>query len=332
MAKWQFTKGLHDLGGGCFGYLQPDGGWGWSNAGLVVDGEENLLIDTLFDLKLTQEMLNNMRDKVPSAQKIKTLVNTHANGDHTFGNQLIVDAEIITTAQTAAEMLERPPEVIKRLKANRTQLGEGALFLYDMMAKNFDWEDVVYTAPTRTFSERLDLKVGDKEVQLIYAGPAHTKGDTLVYLPQDRIVFAGDLLFVGGHPVIWAGPVANWIRACDRILSWDVDVVVPGHGPITDKAGVRYFKSYLEYVNSEARKRYDAGLSYYDAATEISLDPYMDWIDSERIVINVAALYREYGMEAQPTPLDLWTDMSRFHKAGLCNCGRLHVGFKATEA
>jgi len=175
MGKWQFTKGLHDLGGGCFAYLQPNGGWGWSNAGLVVDGEANLLIDTLFDLKLTQEMLDNMRDSVPSTQKIKTLVNTHANGDHTFGNQLIVDAEIITSTQTASEMLERPPEFIKRLKANRAQLGEGALFLYDMMAKNFDWEDVVYTAPTRTFLERLDLEVGDKEVQLIYAGPAHRR-------------------------------------------------------------------------------------------------------------------------------------------------------------
>ena len=330
MAKWQFTKGLHDLGGGCLAYLQPDGGWGWSNAGLVVDGEENLLIDTLFDLKLTQEMLDTMRNKVPSAQKIKTLVNTHANGDHTFGNQLVADAEIITTAQTAAEMLERPPELIKRLKANQAELGEGARFLYDMMAKNFDWEEVVYTAPTRTFSERLDLKVGDKEVQLIYAGPAHTKGDTLVYLPKDKIVFAGDLLFVGGHPVIWAGPVANWMRACDTILGWDVDIIVPGHGPISDKAGVRHFKSYLEYINDEARKRYDAGLGYYDAATEISLDPYMDWIDSERIVINVASLYREYGKKEQPTPLDLWADMSRFHKAGLCNCGRMHTSFKAS--
>jgi cyclase len=69
MAKWQFSKGLHDLGNGCFAYLQPDGGWGWSNAGLVVDGKENLLIDTLFDLKLTQEMLSDMRDSVPSAQR-----------------------------------------------------------------------------------------------------------------------------------------------------------------------------------------------------------------------------------------------------------------------
>jgi cyclase len=222
MSKWQYTKGLHDLGNGCLAYLQPDGGWGWSNAGLIVDGGENLLVDTLFDLKLTREMLDEMRDKVPSAAKIKTLVNTHANGDHTFGNQLVSGAEIIATRQTAEEMFEFQPQRIKDLKAGRAQLGEGAQFLYEMMAKNFDWDDVVYTPPTRTFSERLDLKVGDKDVQLIYAGPAHTKGDTLVYIPKDKTVFAGDLLFVGGHPVIWAGPVGNWIKACDLILGWEM--------------------------------------------------------------------------------------------------------------
>ena len=116
MSKWQYAKGLHDLGNGCMAYLQPDGGWGWSNAGLIVDGGENLLVDTLFDLKLTREMLDEMRDKVPSASKIKTLVNTHANGDHTFGNQLVAGAEIITTEQTAEEMFEFQPQRIKDLK------------------------------------------------------------------------------------------------------------------------------------------------------------------------------------------------------------------------
>ena len=113
MSKWQYTKGLHDLGNGCLAYLQPDGGWGWSNAGLIVDGGENLLVDTLFDLELTREMLDQMRDKVPSASKIKTLVNTHANGDHTFGNQLVAGAEIITTEQTAEEMFESTASVSK---------------------------------------------------------------------------------------------------------------------------------------------------------------------------------------------------------------------------
>ena len=72
-------------------------------------------------------------------------------------------------------------------------------------------------------------------------------------MPDDKIVYAGDVMFVGGHPVIWAGPVGNWIKACDTILGWDVDVVVPGHGAITDKAGVREFKGYLEYIEREAR-------------------------------------------------------------------------------
>ncbi|MGE5150292.1 MAG: MBL fold metallo-hydrolase, partial [Rhodospirillaceae bacterium] len=91
------------------------------------------------------------------------------------------------------------------------------------MARHFEWDDVVYTAPTRTFAGKLDLKVGDKQVQLVEAGPAHTRGDLLVYLPKEKIVFTGDLLFMNGHPVIWAGPIRNWIRACDTILGWDVD-------------------------------------------------------------------------------------------------------------
>lgn len=322
MKQWKYTKGLHDLGSGCHAYLQPDGGWGWSNAGLIADGDESLLIDTLFDLRLTREMLATMRDAVPAAKSIGTLVNTHANGDHTFGNQLITGAEIITTTATADEMRERPPEAIAALVRNRRALGEGAEFLYEMMGRFFEWDDVVATAPTRTFTEALNLTVGDKDVRLIYAGPAHTKGDTLVHVPGDRTVFTGDLLFVGGHPVIWAGPVGNWIKACDLILSWDLDTIVPGHGPITDKAGVRHFKSYLDYLDTEARKRFDAGMSYYDAAADIGLDPYADWIDAERLVINVASLYREYGMVEQPQPLDLWKDMARFHREGRCTCAR----------
>ena len=168
----------------------------------------------------------------------------------------------------------------------------------------------------------MEIEVGGKLVQLVKAGPAHTRGDLLVHMPDERTVFTGDLLFMGGHPVIWAGPIANWIEACDTILGWDVDVVVPGHGPITDKKGVATFKGYLDYINAEARKRYDAGLGYYEAATQISLDPYADWIDSERIVLNVAALYREYGMAEHPGIMTLWADMHRFHEAGLCNCHR----------
>src|SRR5260370_36734706 len=103
--KWNFTKGLHELGNGCYAYLQPDGGWGWSNAGLVADAGESLLVDTLFDLKLTGEMLDTMRRAEPNAAaRIDTLINTHSNGDHCFGNELANGAEIIASKACAEEM------------------------------------------------------------------------------------------------------------------------------------------------------------------------------------------------------------------------------------
>jgi glyoxylase-like metal-dependent hydrolase (beta-lactamase superfamily II) len=321
VSKWQYTKGLHDLGRGCYAYLQPDGSWGWSNAGLIVDGEANLLVDTLFDLKLTREMLDVMCDAVPSAREIRKLVNTHANGDHTFGNQLVAQAEIYAAQTTLEEMAERPPAVLAAMVRDRAQMGEGGALLYEVMGRHFTFDDIVLTLPTRIFEERMTLTVGDKVVELLHVGPAHTRGDTLVYVPKDRVVYAGDIMFVGGHPVIWAGPVGRWIDACDTILGWDVDVVVPGHGAITDKEGVRRFKGYLQYIRDEARKRYDAGLSYLDAASEIALDPYADWLDSERIVINVASIYRELGMATRPTVPELWTDMARYRKAKSAGCG-----------
>src|ERR1700734_1904290 len=104
-----YVKGLQEVGDGLYAYLQPDGGWGWSNAGLVVDGDRTLLVDTLYDLALTEQMLEAMRKAVPAAVQIDTLVNTHANGDHCYGNQLVGEAMIVASAKTAEEMSELPP-------------------------------------------------------------------------------------------------------------------------------------------------------------------------------------------------------------------------------
>src|SRR5579885_3409535 len=102
--RWRYTKGLHDLGNSVYAYLQPDGSWGWSNAGLITDGGQSLLVDTLFDLKLTREMLDAMRRATPAAARIGTLLNTHSNGDHTYGNQLVEGAEIVASSACAEEM------------------------------------------------------------------------------------------------------------------------------------------------------------------------------------------------------------------------------------
>ncbi len=318
MSRWQYTKGLHDLGNGCHAWLLPDGTWGYSNAGLITDSGESLLVDTLFDLKLTREMLDGFARAMPAGAKIGTLVNTHANGDHTFGNQLVTGARIIASRGCAEEMAERPPEEFRAMMNNWRAMGEGGAFMHEMMGARFDFEGIVHTPPTETFIDEMQVRVGSKEVRLVNVGPAHTRGDVLAWVPGDRTVFTGDILFVGGHPAVWAGPVGNWIRACDLMLSWDIETVVPGHGPITDKSGVRALKHYLEYLLAETRKRFDAGMSDEEAARDISFDAFRDWTDGERIFINVNALYREFtGDSAPPDVPRLFGLMARHHKERL---------------
>ncbi|MDX1384359.1 MAG: MBL fold metallo-hydrolase [Thermoanaerobaculia bacterium] len=311
-----YRKGLHDLGNGLWAYLQPDGGWGLSNAGLVVDGEASLLVDTLFDLRLTGEMLEAMRRATPAAASIDTLVNTHANGDHTFGNELVGGARIVASQACADEMGEAGPERLAGLVAAAPQMGETGDYLLDIFG-SFEFEGITLTPPTETFSGSTELRVGAKEVVLHEVGPAHTRGDILVHVPGDRAVFTGDILFIQGHPIIWAGPVGNWLRACDRILAMDVETIVPGHGPLTDKAGVRALRDYFSYLEAEARKRYDAGMSAFEAAGDISLADYDSWGDAERIVINVHSLYREFSGDASPLDTgELFAMMARISRRG----------------
>ncbi|HEV2661590.1 MAG TPA: hypothetical protein VGU68_13365, partial [Ktedonobacteraceae bacterium] len=123
--------------------------------------------------------------------------------------------------------------------------------------------------------------------------------------------FTGDILFIGGHPIIWAGPTSNWLRACDRILAMDVETIVPGHGPITDKQGVAEVKGYLQYIYDEARKRYEAGMPAFEAAKDIPMDRYAAWSDGERIVVNVATIYRELsGDQSPPDMVSLFAQMA----------------------
>ena len=310
-----YEHGLIELGNGGYAWLQPDGGWGWSNAGLIVDGDACMVVDTLFDKPLTQTMLDAMRAAEPAATKsYDFLVNTHSNGDHCNGNELVGDAQIIASEACLAEMANENPQMMLDLIEAAPQMGDvGEFFLHCFSA--FDFRDINRALPQHTFSGEMNLKVGDKDVNLKQVGPAHTHGDVLVHVPADRTVFTGDILFIEGHPILWAGPIQNWIEACDHMLELDLETVVPGHGPITDTRGIKAMRGYLVYIHDEARKRYEAGMEIMEAARDINFSDYDSWGDGERIAVNVASLYREFsGDTSEPDVVALFGLMAQLHK------------------
>jgi len=310
-----YTKGLHEVGDGLYAYLQPDGGWGWSNAGLVVDGESTLLIDTLYDLALTEQMLQAMRRAVSAAARIDTLVNTHANGDHCYGNQLVGGARIVASERTAAEMTELPPAAMAALLEQAPAMGElGAFFLECFGA--FDFTGIELALPQETFSGELGMRVGELELELIEVGPAHTRGDTLVHVPARRVLFSGDILFSGAHPIAWAGPVSNWIAACERILAMEVEVIVPGHGPLASPDAVRELQAYFEYLYAQARACHAEGMTALQAARAMSLDRWADWGERERLFVNIANVYTELSGDREPlNPLAAFEGMAELARS-----------------
>lgn len=315
--SWTYRKGLTDLGGGVWAYLLPDGSWGWSNAGFITSQGQSLLVDTLFDERLTGDMLDAIKTASNvDRSDIGTVVNTHANADHTFGNGLVKQAEIITSQASFDEMADFTPEDYVNLLRNADTMGDAGRFFLEKFGQ-FDFAGVDYTVANSTFSGRKAVQVGDYDVELIEVGPAHTKGDVIAYVPAAKTVFTGDILFVEGTPIVWAGPVSNWLAAIDLICDLDVDVIVPGHGPITDKSGARKMGEYLQVIDKETRARFDAGMDEEEATFDIALGEFASWGEAERLAGNVAALYREYrGDTSAPDIIALLDRIARLERRG----------------
>ena len=303
-APGEFPCGVLDLGDGVRAWMQPNGGWGETNAGLVSDGGTSLLVDTLWDADLATAMLSGFAEPLRTAP-LGQVVTTHRDGDHWWGNvALPASVRILASSAAAAEMdTEPPPAALARLRRVARlgaslpgPLGRVSRYTTAMLGP-FAFDGLAVRRPDETFDDERALTVGSRSVRAIEVGPAHTAGDVVVAAPHAGVVFCGDILFAGVTPVVWHGPVRNWVAALDRLLALDADRFVPGHGPMATADDVRALRAYWTWLTEAGGAQHAAGRPPAEAARRLIRDdgfaPFRNWLAPERLVLNLVCLFRD---------------------------------------
>ncbi|UNO42949.1 MBL fold metallo-hydrolase [Streptomyces sp. MST-110588] len=272
------------LAPGVSAFVQPDGGWCLNNAGIVTDGGDTVLVDTA----ATERRARLLRRRIVEggAPPPRVVVNTHHHGDHTYGNGVFAPGATI----------------VGHTACRREQLAAGRQL--HLVWPEVEYGDIAITAPTVTYTDTLTLHAGDTEVRLIHPGVAHTPGDTVVWLPEQRVVFTGDLVFNGGTPFVFMGSVAGSLRAVELLRGLGAETVVPGHGPVTGPEVYDTVERYLRYVTELAAEGWAADRTPLEVARGADLGEFAALRESERLVANLHRAYAELAGQAPGTRLD----------------------------
>lgn len=312
MPQVPFTKGLHKLSDKVYAYIQPDGSWGLNNAGLIIGDTCAVVVDTLYDYAHTNDMINRIKKVLPPNHNIGYLINTHANGDHWYGNSLFENARIIASETCAQEMKQLPPWKMNLLITLHWLLGKGGKYAKRAF-KDFSYKRITPIYPDNTFIGSFDLNPGGIDIKIIDMGSCHSNSDAIVYLEKEKIIFASDLLFIDGTPITWSGPIKKMIAALDKLIAMDADTYVPGHGPVTDKKGIRKVKEYFELIYNQGKPRLEKNMSLVNAALDIDLGEFSTWIDKERLIINLHCIQKElFPQKKELSPVKLFGLMETY--------------------
>jgi cyclase len=178
------------------------------------------------------------------------------------------------------------------------------------MTPTVDFGAVVLAAPTITVESRAHLYIGDIEVHLLHLGVAHTAGDIVVWLPESRVLFAGDVLFNQVTPFLLDGSLRTYDRVLDNIRSLDPRAIVPGHGAPAGAELLDDMQAYLGWLRRLVEEAHELGQSPLEVARAALAGTFAGWLDPERIVVNINRGLAEMNGAAPAEPLD-FTQMFR---------------------
>jgi glyoxylase-like metal-dependent hydrolase (beta-lactamase superfamily II) len=259
---------MQQVGDNCFAVLNEKNRVCDANSGLINRGG-GVVIDTQSDLAHARRMIEMFGEVWPAMPR--RVINTHEDADHVWGNQLFEGAEIIAhrsvpeRMKTVAEpkesqkLLHGVGHLLSRVLLKATHPGLAAAGR--QLQEDYDFDGIELVLPTTLFDERYELDLDGTEAHLIYVGPCHQVGDTIIHVPKERVVFAGDVLFRLCTPMGWTGSYEKWFRCLDLMIELDPEVIVPGHGPVCGIEGAMELKAYLEYVRGESKRFFDEGAS-----------------------------------------------------------------------
>lgn len=287
-----------------------------ANSGLINLGG-GVIIDTQSDLAHGREMIRLFSTVWTGMPK--RIILTHEDADHVWGNQLFPGAEIIAHRSVPERMKQvaEPEEtqqlmhgvgnVIKNFVIKVTHPGLAAAG--KQLLEDYNFDGIQLVLPTTLFDTTYQLNLDGTEVNLTYVGPCHQVGDTIINVPKEGVLFAGDVIFRQSTPMGWTGSYENWFKVFDLITELNPHTIVPGHGPVCGIEVVKEMRAYLQYVRDESKKHFDNGLTSLEAAEKIDFGPYAEWRAPARLYMNVERAYREFRNEAPDAP---WNSPATF--------------------
>jgi glyoxylase-like metal-dependent hydrolase (beta-lactamase superfamily II) len=265
------------------------GAGGDSNAGAIETPEGLLIVDAQQYPRLARRFRDAVLAK--TGRPLRALINTHCHLDHTSGNVAFAEIPILAHENTLAAMeaclgpragdawsITDFPTKIKFLFGQNildlVPADDPARRWFERRISLADYDTVVIRPPSETFADRFAFHLPDDTVHLRYFGPAHCDGDIVVHLEKRRIAFLGDLLFHGRFPWLGDCDLDGLIGALGSVLTLDLAVVIPGHGPPTDLAEVARFRDMLLALRSAVARAITAGASEDAALHEVALPQY----------------------------------------------------------
>jgi cyclase len=223
------------------------------NVGVLRSDAGTVVVDTM-TFPVQGKRIRAMAEKI-TGKPVRIVVNTHYHPDHSHGNPAFDEAtEIVTTEQTRKNLLVRDA---------RFWQGANAVGL-----------------PDTTFVDHHALALGNKTVRLIHPGRGHTDGDLVALFVEDRVLHMGDLYFNKRYPNIdleAGGSIAEWIVTLDQVFEHEFDIVIPGHGEVTNPAGIRAFQTFLRDLAAVGQEAAEQGLTLEQTLARPSLQLYADF-------------------------------------------------------